>query len=272
MNQNIEALERLERLRNEGGLTDAEFEAAKDRILSSSVRQPRRGRFTDSRAQINPLLVASIGLGLVAAAIAGGLFLTSTSKGEADTAKAASASLGPPPKVAAPAQTAPVPTGASESGQAVARLRWCNMGSCSWSKELSRDVVEQIGDSVLYRLHLLGGESDMDETDSEADFQKVKWNAEPHDTMVFCSKRYPAVFLPGNGIYILPLNPDHSFPNVLTSDFSIYRDVCGPNSSSPDTSDEFARAFGYAITEEMAEAYGAHITTQEDLIAAERAG
>lgn len=257
--EKIEALERLEQLRASGVLTDEEFVQERAKVLGGApiVAVPARKSAKRSAGRAKWLLPT-----LAVALIAGGagvMLLPANGEPGSPPQPVAVAPAVP----AKPVEARPAPAVASEPP---ARLSWCHMGSCSWRKELDRKAVEKIGEATLYRLTLLGGESNMDETRGEEDVAKVRWNSSPHKVMVLCSRELPTVFIPGQDIQVLPLNPQEGLPNVFTSDFGIYAEVCAPAGAVFGDSADFARQFGYAVSSEAAESLASEVTTEDDLL------
>jgi hypothetical protein len=124
-------------------------------------------------------------------------------------------------------------------------LNSCHGGECSWSITRSRTVVRQDARGILYRLSLLGGSA-------REGSNRIRWNRQPHEAFIFCSRRLPAVILAVDGGWQVDvLDFVSGPPPVLESSFSLYVRTCHPGADW--AADGFARRFGYTAREESPE-------------------
>lgn len=121
-----------------------------------------------------------------------------------------------------------------------ADLGSCHMDSCSWSVEVSRQLVGSNKNGRLYELTLFGGTSDNIVDVEQNVIPVITWNEKPHNLFVLCSTKTPAVAMAVDGGYqvdVLDFSEDGYIPSVLESSAEIYNDVCG-NTKNEDAYDE----------------------------------
>ncbi len=138
----------------------------------------------------------------------------------------------------------------------------CQRDVCSWRKQLARDLVGASSTGALFRVTFLGGSAP-----DRRGKPSIKWNREPHDVYVFCSKKVPAVMIEVDGslqVDALGISPDEYPPPVLYTSASIYMEVCH---NTPDQDlNVLAKRFGYAVSAEKAEALSQGIKAPEDIL------
>lgn len=123
----------------------------------------------------------------------------------------------------------------------------CHMDSCSWSKTLNSEEIVSDERGSLVKLRLLGGES---LNNGNLRNPKIKWNKNPHDIYVFCSKRLPAVIMESDGEYQVDiLDFWEGVPGVYESGANLYRETCHPGSENL-TDEELAKKFKYSPSPE----------------------
>lgn len=145
-------------------------------------------------------------------------------------------------------------------------LSWCHMGTCSWWRDSQTSLILTSGADKLFRVSMIGGQSDMDVTSSANDFDKVTWNAQRHEVFVLCSTKMPAISVEGQSPVFLAINSTDSIPNILTSDFAVYSAFCVPESAKVSDENDLAVKFGYDVSEEEANAWSELIPTRDALI------
>jgi hypothetical protein len=134
------------------------------------------------------------------------------------------------------------------------QLNSCHGGECSWSVTRSRAVVRQDARGTLYRLSLLGGSA-------REGSRRIRWNRQPHEVFIFCSRRLPAVILAvDNAWQVDVLDFVNGPPPVLESSAELYVRTCHPGIDW--ATDGFARRFGYRSTEDLPEL---QLTRPEDI-------
>lgn len=161
---------------------------------------------------------------------------TSVADMHVDLPEAASTLVTSAPDANSNTQTAPRPDddGAVQPGP-------CGTDECSWSKTLSRDVVQADTRGRLIKLTLLGGSSRSEKT-------RIIWNDRPHSVYVFCSTALPAVMLEDSGRWQVDvLDFIDGVPGVLQSSVSIYADACHPGDKRFPSD---AETLGYAHVED----------------------
>jgi hypothetical protein len=133
------------------------------------------------------------------------------------------------------ATSTPASSGASTDGGV--QPGRCGMEECSWSKALSRDVVQADQRGRLIKVTLLGGTS-------RGERSRVTWNDRPHDVYVFCSTALPAVMMEAGGQWQVDvLDFVDGIPGVLETSASIYGETCHADDSRFPGD---AEALGYA--------------------------
>ncbi len=121
----------------------------------------------------------------------------------------------------------------------------CHMGSCSWAKWLSVEVLSATPKETELLVLLLGGDSEHeDDYPDSAEEAKINWNREPHEVRIRCSLKRPSTTL-GNQTTIIPLNPDLGIPGVLESSTSLYMLACHSHHGGPD---EIINKYGYKVS------------------------
>jgi hypothetical protein len=113
----------------------------------------------------------------------------------------------------------------------------CGMEECSWSKALSRDVIQADQRGRLIEVTLLGGSS-------RSEKSRITWNDRPHDVYVFCSTALPTVMMEADGRWQVDvLDFIDGIPGVLETSAAIYGEFCHAGDSRFPTD---AEALGYA--------------------------
>lgn len=157
----------------------------------------------------------------------------------------------PEEKSAAVAQPTNTPARGRQQGSD-ARQGRCHMGSCSWSRELSRSTVGKSAKGTLIELTLQGGESIHEDGDYD-DQAPIKWNRSPHRVHVFCSRTLPLVMQQfeegGLQTDFLDIRPDSSPPGVLDGSLSLYMQTCHPGVERGTAG--FEASNGYSASEEL---------------------
>ncbi len=133
--------------------------------------------------------------------------------------------------------TVSTPTSQETSTDGSVQPGRCGMEDCSWSKALSRDVVQADQRGRLIKVTLLGGSS-------RSEKSRITWNDRPHDVYVFCSTVLPAVMMEADGHWQVDvLDFIDGVPGVLQSSEAIYGETChGGDSRFPGD----AEVLGYA--------------------------
>ncbi|WP_267396516.1 MULTISPECIES: hypothetical protein [unclassified Sphingomonas] len=102
------------------------------------------------------------------------------------------------------------------------QLGSCSSDGCSWSKQVSRSVVQADRRGQLNKLNLVGGSS----TDEKG---RITWNSRPHEVYVFCSTALPAVMISDAGKWQVDvLDFIDGVPGILESSQSLYAQTCHP--------------------------------------------
>jgi hypothetical protein len=161
---------------------------------------------------------------------------TSVADMRVDLPEAAATQVASAPDANANTQTAPQTDadGTDQPGR-------CGTDDCSWSKTLSRDLVQADQRGQLIKLTLLGGSSRSEKT-------RIIWNDRPHSVYVFCSTALPAVMLEDSGRWQVDvLDFIDGVPGVLQSSVSIYASACHPGDKRFPSD---AEALGYAHIED----------------------
>lgn len=124
-------------------------------------------------------------------------------------------------------------------------LNSCHGGACSWSITRSSTLVRQDASGILYRLSLLGGSA-------REESSRIRWNRQPHELFIFCSRLLPAVILPVQGhLQVDVLDFVAGPPPVLESSASLYVRTCHPGEDW--TADGFAARHGYRAQDDERE-------------------
>lgn len=226
----LSQLERLGQLREQGVLSQDEFEAEKAALLgaSSAAASEASGGGSGKMAVVAIALVALV---LVAACAAWLIFRT-PSQPQQNV-------VGAPPQPAnlALAVAAPQPSPAATPAAVTPAvgepmLGNCHMDICSFSREVRRETVRETPAGRLLRVTLLGGSqsgaSDAGPADEDV---PIIWQRQPHDIFVFCSTALPAVMMRVDGRRtlqsdILDLVGPTGIPQDLVTSANIYMRIC----------------------------------------------
>jgi hypothetical protein len=140
----------------------------------------------------------------------------------------------------------------------------CHMEVCSWSRELSRDLVGSSSRGALFELVLLGGSSFHRDGRYERK-TPIKWNAKPHKSHVFCSKTMPLVMGTYDGTFQADfLQIGTGVIGAYLSSLSLYGYVCHNTAIKDEAT--LAKQYGYKPSLEQFEAIEGKLTGPESVL------
>ena len=119
----------------------------------------------------------------------------------------------------------------------------CPYEECGVAREVSRQLVRQVGDARLIRLSILGGAKSG---------IKVDWEETPHDVFAFCSVRLPALIVQTNGGWQVDvLDQVAGPPTALATSQALYERACHPGVG--DVLDRAAELGYHALSDDQSE-------------------
>lgn len=159
-----------------------------------------------------------------------------------------------------------------------ARIGRCHTDYCSWSREISRDLVGSSKRGTLIKVETVGGESHHKggNYNRRAPIYNrrapIRWNKQSHTTYVFCSKTIPAVMFLGNGdtqVSLLDIRRGGMIAGAEESSFSFYMGVChnvDVNKQPHIEPDFWAGKFDYNADQNLPEDFETKIKIPSDIL------
>jgi hypothetical protein len=217
----LEQLERLGRLREQGVLTPAEFEAQKAALLGTSSAG-------------GPSKLAAVAIAFVALLVIGAGVVYLMFRAPAQSPQNDIAAAGQPANSTLPAAPQPVPAptpAVANAPMGEPLLGNCHMDTCSYSRLVRRETLRESPAGRLLKVTLLGGTQGDASDAGPDDDAPILWDREPHDIFVFCSTRLPAVMMRVAGrrtlqTDLLDLGGREAISDLLVSSANLYMEVC----------------------------------------------
>ena len=217
----LEQLERLGRLRDQGVLSPAEFEAQKAALLGTS--------FAEGSRKLTAIAIAFVALLAIGAGVVYLMYRAPAQPAQNDVAVAVQPANSALPAATPPATAATPPAANGPMGEPL--LGNCHMDICSYSRLVRRETLRESPAGRLLKVTLLGGTQGEAGDSGPDDEAPIVWNRAPHDIFVFCSTRLPAVMMRVARRRALQtdlldfVSPD-AITDVLISSANLYMDIC----------------------------------------------